>query len=306
MGNFPDMISDGDGGVVIYWYQSSPALQVYVQQVFADGSRRFDTGGITLSTNSTRSRSNISAALNKDTQAIYAFWRDTDASQNNIGLYGQRINASNDRSWGNEGIEISAPVFNREVSGINTFLFDGEPVVTYSVFSEAMQGQLFARRFDSSGNHVWEDDAVGISTLVSNKFRLTHVKASETQAFFTWQDSRNGTSEIWAQNLLADGSLGQSDDEPDPEPELRQVRFTVDMSIQRLSDIFRPESGDLVHVLGSFNDWSVSEGYGSIMNAGTENPDLWSVQLDIEGDSGEEAVYKFFIEAGDDRYTYRR
>jgi len=301
MGNFPDMISDGNGGVLIYWYQSSPALQVYVQQVYADGSQRFATGGITLSTNSARLRSSISAVVNQDTDDIYAFWRETDSSQNSIGLYGQRINAANERSWGNEGIEILAPVFNREVSGINTFLFEGEPVVAYSEFSSAQQGQIFARKFDTSGSHVWEGDAVGVSTLVSNKSRLTHVMASQTEAFFSWQDSRNGTSEIWAQNLLSDGSLGQSDDEPDPEPEMRLVTFTVDMSIQRMSEIFRPETGDVVHVLGSFNDWSVSEENGSFMSPGTENPDLWSVQLDIEGDSGEEVAYKFFIEAGDGR-----
>ncbi|MCH8556796.1 MAG: T9SS type A sorting domain-containing protein [Balneolia bacterium] len=300
MGIFPEMVSDGLGGVLISWYQSVPALQSYVEQIHTNGTMRFGSGGFPVSLNTTRLRSSIEAVYDPEDHAIYAFWRETDGSQNQVGLYGQRIDENNDRSWGQDGIAIVDVAPGNDIGGLTTFVFDEDPVIVYTQFSGMDESQILARRFNSAGEAFWDDEIADISTLVSGKFRLNSVKAADDEVFMSWQDNRNGSSEIWAQNLFADGSLGEREDEPEPEPVIRDVIFSVDMSIQ-LMLIFQPENGDLVHVLGSFNDWSVSEENGSRLSPDPENPEIWTTQLSIEGDNGEEAQYKFFIEAGDDR-----
>ncbi len=76
-----------------------------------------------------------------------------------------------------------------------------------------------------------------------------------------------------------------------------RVTFKVDMSVMQAEGIYRPESGDLVYVKGSFNDWSSEDQESMTFNG----EDHYEIDYDLMGEEGDEHEYKFFIEAGDGR-----
>ncbi|MCH8487841.1 MAG: hypothetical protein LAT75_13310, partial [Candidatus Cyclonatronum sp.] len=83
---------------------------------------------------------------------------------------------------------------------------------------------------------------------------------------------------------------------PEPQP-FRPVSFFVDMSVQEQLGIFQPESGDEVFVLGSFNN----SDFGELVPMLLTNNSVYTAMPDIFGNEGEEILYKFFIQAGDNR-----
>ncbi len=294
-GNFPSVASDQNGGMITTWYQSSPSLQVFVQQIGAAGDIRFAEGGLAVSHLSSQLRTNPSAVHHLETDDIYVFWRETDSSQNQIGLYGQRITGEGQLEWGENALPV-VPL-GSDIGNINTFMMDGDAVVAYISESGSGNDSILASRFSSDGSFVWDDEQVVIASGGSDKFRLEFMNASDTEVFLVWQDYRNNEPDIYAQNLNADGSLGLPDEEPPVPQEL--VTFSVDMSVQEQAGTFIPESGDRIHVLGEFNEWTATDD-SEMLLLETESM-IYELALVLEGEAGSSYEYKFFIEAGDDR-----
>ncbi|AXJ00322.1 Por secretion system C-terminal sorting domain-containing protein [Cyclonatronum proteinivorum] len=80
-----------------------------------------------------------------------------------------------------------------------------------------------------------------------------------------------------------------------PEPEVRNVTFLVDMSVQQASGFYQPETGDSVWVGATFNDFQPVNHLTLVADG------VYSVGIDVEGDEGSPVAYKFFITAGDER-----
>lgn len=80
-----------------------------------------------------------------------------------------------------------------------------------------------------------------------------------------------------------------------PEPEVRNVTFLVDMSVQQASGFYQPGIGDAVWVGATFN------GFQPVNQMTLVADGVYSVGIDVEGDEGSPVEYKFFITAGDGR-----
>lgn len=297
IGNFPKFKADGAGGVVVGWYQSQPALQSFVQQIFADGSTRFPQNGLPLSLSTTQLRTDPAISLDPETSDIYAFWRETNGTQTIIGLYGQRISGDGVREWGDNG-RVLLPLSTVDVGNIRAAMLGGDAVLAYMTAPSFNQVNLQAARLNAAGAYVWEGETVNLAPQGGGKNRLTLTNAGPDELFIVWEDTRTGVRGLYGQNLRADGSLGPVEDPgPDPAP---VVTFQVDMSIQQLKGNFDISLGDRVHVLGSFNGWSVSDA-SALEVVSEELPDVYTLTTDIDEEPGTLIAYKFFIEAGDGR-----
>lgn len=297
LGNFPNMSADGAGGMLVSWYQSQPALQSYVQQVLADGSFRFPQNGLQLSFKAGQLRTDPSAVLDPETGDVYAFWRETSGNQNLIGLYGQRVSGEGTRAWGDDGRQF-IPLGSTNIGNIRAAMIGGEALVAWMTAPSFTENTLQAARLDADGNYVWASEAVTLAPGAGSKNRLSFTNAGSDEVFFVWEDERTGVRGIYGQNLQADGSLGPVEDpEPDPTP---VVTFQVDMSVQQLKGDFDLSLGDRVHVLGSFNGWSVSD-ESALAQDPEQIPEIFVLTTEIEQETGTTIAYKFYIEAGDGR-----
>ncbi len=205
LGNYPRFVTDGNGGAVFSWYTSIPSLQVYAQHILANGSEAFQHNGVPVSTDNTNVRVDPAASYRASTQEIFVFWEEEDQFQSVSGEYGQKIDASGARKWGDTGrvivpLQQNAEIFAQSVQiGDGAFAFWVDQQVTQN-------GTIQGIRLDNAGNAVCQQFAV--SSVDSPKSRpWAGITASGTTAI-AFQDYRNGNSDIYIQNVNPDCSLG--------------------------------------------------------------------------------------------------
>ncbi len=291
MGDFPDFIIDGNGGMIVTWYQATPSLDVYVQAINADGDVRFPAGGLNPSLGNGL-RVNPSASFNPETNDIYVLWTELNANQSQRGVSGQRLDADGNRVWGDSGRELT-PLSTRDMRVVTTTITDDNLLFGLAIQQEISDNfKIKAARLNTSGEFMWEDDFIDVSLKEKNYSRLGALQVSMDETVFFWQEGSSLSSNIFAQNIFADGSLGFR-----PLEEGENITFSVDMSIQSARGTFDFDAGDRVFVVGGFNDWSANAEWM------LEEDDfgIYSGTFFLDGEPGTEYEYKFFVEPGEDR-----
>jgi hypothetical protein len=215
IGNFPKGIATSDGGVIVAWYQSTPALQSYVQRLDASGSAHLPAGGLTVSTDGTQLRTDPAAAYDEANDDIYVFWRETNSAQSQYGVYGQRIDSDGNRAWGSTGLTI-LPLSSINRTQIRAAMLDGDAILAYNESPSFGQDTVRISRFAADGSSAWSPMTLIASSIISPKSRLALIDTVNNTAILAWVDERNGTRDIYAQQVTADGELG--DASPDCAP----------------------------------------------------------------------------------------
>jgi hypothetical protein len=213
-GSFPPFVPDGAGGAVFAWYSSSPSLQCRVQRVLANGSEAFTHNGVETSTNASRLRVNPSAAFLAATQEVVVFWTEKNAEQDDLGLYGQKLDAAGVRQWSESGRELVPVVvvgYDEVILPVALPFADGAIVAWVDSLNWGASQTIRATRVDGNGDFVWATPIVDLSTPPTASGRLTGELSAAGYAAFAWQEGDFGSADILAQNLNGDGSLGSAD-----------------------------------------------------------------------------------------------
>jgi hypothetical protein len=210
-GNFPPFVPDGAGGAVFAWYSSSPSLQCRVQRILANGSEAFTHNGVETSTNAGRLRVGPSAAFLPDTEEVVVFWTEENGAQSLWGLYGQKIDASGVRQWTDSGREL-VPLSGNLISSVVTLPFaDGALVAWVDSVSYLIHEPIRATRVNGDGDFVWTSPIVDLSNAMAARSDIAGALSTSGFGAFAWTNGDETTaSDIPAQNLNGDGSLGSS------------------------------------------------------------------------------------------------
>ena len=204
-----EMVSDENNGAFIAWHRDNGfVFDAYVQHIAHDGALSFPANGLVLSNNSSIHQLDPVLAYDAPTGDLYAFWREHNANQTMRGISGQRISSDGNRLWGVQG-KIILPMQSGEKAGLSAALTGAQPVIC---FYESPQGSMNsfvkAIRLDENGNTVWPQEQVALSLVESDKMHFDASPFVNNQLIITWADKRNDGGDIYAQNLLEDGSLG--------------------------------------------------------------------------------------------------
>lgn len=208
-GNFPKGIATSEGGLVVAWYQSSPALQCYVQRLDGDGAALLPAGGLDVSTNAAQLRTAPDAAFNETTGDIYVFWRETDANQGLSGVYGQRVMPNGTRAWGASGLAVVG-LGGGDRTQVRAAVLEGDAIVAFNDSAGFNLDVIRAGRFDPDGNAQWSPLVIAADSA-SGKSRLQTITSAEDTVILAWADNRDSTNDIYAQQITADGSLGHAE-----------------------------------------------------------------------------------------------
>jgi len=217
-GNFPDFISDGQGGAYFPWYSTSP-LNCRVQRIDAAGTVLFGADGTPVSPNTsgtvggvttTLNRTNPSAVVGGDGR-LYMFYRAYTGSISGFVWYGigaQCFDASGSRQWTDAGVMVEdyissqAGVYDRGIGA--ACLFGTSAGCSYTNSSSATNAVAKACRMDANGAVTWS------TTLASNsgiKYRFGASRMSGATAF-AWQGAAGGSSDIYAGRVNDQGTIG--------------------------------------------------------------------------------------------------
>jgi hypothetical protein len=207
-GNFPTFIPDGSGGAVFAWYDNTK-LQSHVQHLSSSGFEVFPHNGVLVASVPGDIQVEPSAAYNPATQDIFVFWTETDAAtQGNVGVSGQRVDAGGNLAWGTSGVTIVPKTTNASYLTSTVATSDDGAIVFYSGGVGFGQDQVHADRLDTNGSNAWNPAIVSVSSAPAQKFRLTTAILPNDMAIATWEDIGSNSGNILAQNVKGDGTFG--------------------------------------------------------------------------------------------------
>ena len=205
-GNFPAAHSDGQGGMYTAWYTSSP-LQCFAQRIDVTGQVMWQAGGLPVSTDGVRRRTDPSIHT-RDAGAGYSvFWTETTAAQSQFGVYGQRISAAGAREWGDEGVVV-VPLGGNAQTQVRCAETAQGSMTLWADNIAFGNMQIRAQSLAADGTAQW-GGTLGVSTVVSSVSRQFAVAVPDGSAVITtWSDSRSDSGDIYAQRVTVDGALG--------------------------------------------------------------------------------------------------
>ncbi len=206
---FP-FINDGSDGFYIAWHDdrdNNQRASVFVQHVSATGAVLFPANGVEASTASNMNHYYPQLALPPGSTDVFVYWNEMNGLQSQWGIFGQKINASGALQWGGSGMTF-IPVSTTDVYPYEARSSPTDMILVYEEYSNAVDGMIRAMRISPSGAFVWTPAQKDICTVSSEKVHPVVNEFANNQWIVAWEDNRNGNSDIYAQNIQLDGSLG--------------------------------------------------------------------------------------------------
>ena len=203
---------DGQGGAVVAWYDdrdSNNINDIYIQRVDASGQISMGQNGTLISLNGGAHQFYPKLSVDPLSQRIFAFWKETDASQNNSGVYRQLLDFSGNRLWGDNG-EIIQAVGPYPCSPVAAYQTAWGAVCLYEISSQASSDQsltLKAVCFRASGMSAWDPQTVDLALNPSMKYHYDCAQNRDDWAVLTWEQG-SSNMDIYAMRINRDGSLG--------------------------------------------------------------------------------------------------
>ncbi len=204
------MVPDENNGCYIAWHDdrdNDMDASCFVQHINSDGSVSFTQNGLELSLQQNSEKFYPEIVFQESDDIIYISWYQTDSDQNNYGISAQKIDATGNRIWGDNGATI-LPVSPLDVLPFAARKAENDFIIFYLESSSALNSQTKAIRIDAEGNFVWNEQSVTLSSVLSEKVHSVASKTFMDQIIVSWEDDRNGNRDIFAQNINLDGTLG--------------------------------------------------------------------------------------------------
>ena len=196
---YPSIVPDGSGGVIIAW-QDESSNNIYVQRLNASGSRLWGTWGMIICS-ATGEQTLVKMVTDGQGGAIL-IWIDKRNWSASV-LYAQRIDGSGNSLWTSNGIPVTTIT---GVQSSHVLVSDGAGGV-FVAWQDYRNGNydVFAQRLTSAGAQAWSSAGVPVASLVGNQISPATC-ISGNNIFISWEDTRTGSSDIYAQELDPSGN----------------------------------------------------------------------------------------------------
>ncbi len=202
---YPQMISDGAGGVYIVWQDNRSAVDydIYIQRVSPAGSPLWAQNGTAVCV-TTGQQYNPQLVLD-GSGGVIVTWQDKRNGQ--FDIYSQHFNASGQGLWQTNGIPICAATGD-QVNPVITSDGQGGAIIAWTDFrSGSGFSDIYAQRVLANGQTSWQADGVPVCVASNTQWNPQIVADGIGSAYVIWQDRRAGTYDnIYAQFI---NSLGQ-------------------------------------------------------------------------------------------------
>ncbi len=209
----PKLISDYNNGALYVWQDDRNSVNLqssYVQHYSSSGTRLFPANGSEGSAESGFNKFDAWASYMPSTDETYLVWKQSNSLQSQFAIYGQRFSPSGARLWTDNAKEFIPYSSNSFINQI-CYTFDTNTVVA---FNEGIFGSInnLQKAFVTGRSGVigWGGTIKNISSILSEKSKTVAAMNSQGMTKIVWSDGRNGSSDIYAQNINANGQLGNT------------------------------------------------------------------------------------------------
>ncbi|HEY6953260.1 MAG TPA: T9SS type A sorting domain-containing protein [Bacteroidota bacterium] len=198
----PNLISDGSGGAIIAWTDARGInYDIYAQRLNANGDTLWTADGVLLC--GANAMQDKQAIMSDSAGGAIIVWEDRRSGDWDV--YAQRVNASGVVQWTSDGVII---VSTTDDQTIPVLVSDGSggAIIAWNDFRSGTNADIYAQRINSSGTRLWGSTGKGVVTLTSGQGGPAIAIDGSGGAIVAWNDSRNGTTDIYAQRLDASGN----------------------------------------------------------------------------------------------------
>jgi hypothetical protein len=202
----PTITSDGAGGAIITWldYRSGSNYDIYAQRIDASGAIQWSPNGEAIC-----SPSNYPTITSDGAGGAIIAWEDYRWGSNHD-IYAQRIDASGTSLWYEYGEAICTA---SDYQWTPRIISDGSGGAIIA-WRDDRNGNpdIYAQRINASGAIQWTPNGEAICTESDDQWNPRIIIDGAGGAIITWQDYRNGYSDIYAQRIYSNGTLGETPD----------------------------------------------------------------------------------------------
>jgi len=196
------IVSDGANGAIAAWHDlRSGNYDIYAQRVDASGVVQWAGNGAAICA----AKNNKSSAklISDGVGGAIVAW--IDERSGNRDIYAQRANASGEVLWAADGVLLCT------ATGYGSFdiISDGSEgaIVAWADDSRSGNYDIYAQRVTASGDVQWAVNGIALCTAPGSQQYLRIISDASNGAIVAWQDSRNGSSDIYAQRVNSSGAV---------------------------------------------------------------------------------------------------
>jgi len=199
----PQIISDGQGGVLIAWFNPSYGgiySNIYAQKIDPLGEEQWLKSGVLVSRSDNYE---FNPKICSDgAGGMIISWSYRNGSY--VDIYAQRINSDGNAQWIENGNVISNAYKSQKRHQICSDGAGGA-IITW-IDDRNDNGDVYAQRIDSFGYTQWADNGTAICTASDTKYDPEICSDGDGGAIITWEDSRNIGYDIYTQRIDSVGN----------------------------------------------------------------------------------------------------
>jgi hypothetical protein len=300
--NPPFIYSDGNNGALYCWNdaRSGGGSTSYVQRFNSAGTRLFPLNGSAGNTTAGMVRNTSQASVNTTTNETFLFWKEANSGQTQFSLVGQKFSTTGDRLWTDAGLTV-IPMGPGSFSTLAVQTVDTNAVlyVNDAVFG-GTDNIIKVAKFNRSGSIAWNGGSLmTISPTSGSKSRIDGKINSNKMSIVVWSDSRNGSPDIYAQNVNNNGTLG-------PLTNINQLSSEIPAGFelkQNYPNPFNPATNIIYSLkttsIVTLKVFNMLGKEVSVMNFGNQTAGSYSYTLDAGRLNLSSGIYYYSIQAGD-------
>jgi hypothetical protein len=207
---YPQLIGDGNGGVIITWQDNRENWDIYAQRIDPDGAELWESGGVPVTSDPNTQHMNPRLVSDGSGGAIIS-WQDDRTHDNayKSGIYAQRLNSEGVAQWTLNGITI-CDLSGEQISPEMTSDGSGGAIIAWWDARNGANYFIYGQRVNAAGGALWTANGVAVATPASidTSYYSPQIAADASHgAVITWADQRNTTDEnVYAQRI--DGTDG--------------------------------------------------------------------------------------------------
>jgi len=203
-GAVPVLVPDGNEGAIIAWLQPVAGdhnVEVYVTKRNANGDPLWSPPTILLETTS-GAKSNLKAISDGDGGA-FLVWQN--GPPENMKIQAQRIDNTN-KAWISD-----LPLADNAGVQDQVSVSSGDKGVLLAAWRDDRNGEpdIYAQAVNINGILLWNPGGVTVSKAINSQSNPALTSDGLGGAIITWQDSRNGNLDIFAQRINLEGKPGE-------------------------------------------------------------------------------------------------
>lgn len=192
----PQLVSDGEGGVVIVWTdKGGGSYDIYAQRVNLSGQTLWLTDGIPICQSARTQQNPIAGGQ----QVI--IWEDY--RYGNWDIFAGSVSPPGRLRWGGEGIPVAALPLTQYAPQIANWKNDSI-IATWEDYRSGKQYEIYLQKLTADGKVSWPENGVLVKT--SNGARAPKLLAlpKEDSFLVTWEDYTGGGKAIYGQKFTTD------------------------------------------------------------------------------------------------------